>query len=260
MTAYLQKAFYNWFDEKTSFYMEYYEEPLNNLGEQYFLNTGFSKNEFMEKFIEPYKNLSLEQLKEISNLQSKLSKEHFNVGLSFEVNTAKVYNTFNALMWTLIQVAELNIFSLDSSSVLKNHEITMLKEYLEQVTPHKQCYFCSRPNEDEYGNKFNKRTKYCYFDKRKKGQQEKHIEDDDDCCSTRWRNKSQYVRNIIGRIEKKTLKQHKNYTSEEQEKEITQIFINFCNESFERNLNNKYTVQTENEPVQLVKVAEMNVS
>lgn len=242
---YLQKPFYEWFSRKMT---EYFKE-----NEHYFdfENNQFNMNDFNKNFVEPYEKVPTELFDQIAEMQTALVSHRLNKKFIFKIVPIKESDACNALVWTLLQVDYLKFFEIMEQGELSEAEHDELLGYYDER--YKQCLLCSKPNEDEYGNKFDGRTKFCFFENRKNPEIKTSLDEySEDCCSGKWRLWYSNLINKISRIENEYQVKHQNIDENEKKERIIESFIQFCEELFEHNLNNRYIVQTKETPAKLI--------
>lgn len=213
----------------------------------------FTEEEFIKKFVEPYKGYNLEELEIIAKEQTRLSPAHLGKIVLFNVNIGKQTH-YNAIEWTMINIAELNLDGLDFLKLREDDFEDYCNNYIEHkyydtmlflkdftIMPENQCHFCGQPDKDTTGSSFNLKRKFCHLstctvnDANLDGH-------DEDCCFRRWKTIKKYYRQKLKRIMKSTMIK----TLNDKEERVREIFWNFCEERYKTNLKILYSVQIDN--------------
>lgn len=241
MYRYLQAEFNKFITNKISEYFSTYEERFYNLDEIEFQEVGFNKEDFITKFILPYKNLTFQKRIKILELVSRLSYTHFNEHCEFKIVKPKYLRKFNACIWTIFHMYIMNK-ALGLNFDYSNNSIwdIEISEYLD--IPYNQCYYCGQPNEDSLGNKFNKKKKYCHTHDCDLANTNEYAHTKE-CCYRRFRMRQKLFRELLDKISKGKTEKYFKLNSSEKQNLIKKEFINFCEMLYNTNLEIDYTIQ-----------------
>lgn len=211
-----------------------------------------SENEFYNIYIEPYKNLSEQDLNTVFKILAPELIETYT-GIVFDMNQTLPFNgelklkydlssvrKENALNWLLFQVDLLGIFKF--SKELDKH----------LLVPYHQCYYCGKPNyytRNGRNKKFNLKEVFCHKNNCQKGSNpEKH----DNCCYAKWTRRRKSLEKALINAKNLAADIIENYegnNASDEQKEIldnklNKIFISFCEKQYQENLKIDYTIQT----------------
>jgi len=244
MYRYLQVEFNKFITSKISKYFSTYEEGFYDLDEMDFNNIGYKKEDFIEKFIKPFQNVSFQDKIKILGLVSKLSYTYFHEHCEFQITKPKYLRKFNACIWTIFHMYIMNKalglnFDYNNDSIW---DIEM-SEYLE--IPYNQCYYCGRPNEDLLGNKFNKKKKYCHTNYCDLGNTNEYAHTEQ-CCYRQFRMRQKLFRELLDKISTGKIEKYFSLNNSERQNLIKKEFINFCENLYNTNLKIDYTIQLSN--------------
>lgn len=213
----------------------------------------FTEEEFIKKFVEPYKGYNLEELKIITKEQTRLSPAHLGKIILFDVKIGKQTH-YNAINWTMINIAELNLYGLDFLKLSEDKFEDYCDESAEQkhydnmdflhtftTMPKNQCHFCGQPDKDSIGKHFSKRRKFCHLKECAEGEPNIYYHEEG-CCFRKWKTIKKHYRQKLKRIMESNMIK----TLEEKEEKAREIFWDFCEERYKENLNIPYDVQFDN--------------
>jgi hypothetical protein len=241
----LSDPFTVWYDQHFQRFGEHLIEPESDnhleilLHEKtdFIQSLGLTLDEFEANFLAPYlklseqKKLTFEALQIITDMQSRAIGHRPEVlydgeiPLLFKVEPTSL-NYFDSLDWTIFNIYDLN---------LPEFEFIEGKFMMVLDMPYRQCRYCGR--KDHYYGKdnkkilFNNKQRYCHAkgcDFTSLSNPELHKQ----CCYGQW-----------GLI-KKSFKQRL-YRNADYMPEAKRIFIDFCNERLEKNLNQVAKIRSE---------------
>jgi len=243
---YLKKEFEKWYDAK-------YEQVGGNLTNldnppiKMLKRLNLSKKKYYNTFIDPYVNLSKEDLKTTfkilaPKLATTYTKENIEAHCSLILDLS-LERKINALEWLLFQAKELNIFNISRKVIF----------------PVKQCFYCGKPDsysryvKDEFKIiKFNTKSIFCHKDGCGKGSNpEKH----ENCCYGEWTRRRKTLEDALHKacLDLYDIEEYENGSlTQEQEdiltKKTKKIFIEFCEKQYIKNLKINYKIRTDNAP------------
>ena len=252
----LSAVFENWYLKKMKEIEA--DKNLNKPPKNMLKRLAISENEFYEKYINPYKNLSKQDLETVFKvLAPELIETYIKEGsllvgcelkLKYDISFTRKEN---ALSWLLFQVDLLGIFKLSKN----------LKKFL--FVPYHQCYYCGKPNyyiRNGKIKKFNLKEILCPKDKcQNSSNPEKH----DNCCYAKWVRKRKslekalsVVDNLYHDIEDYEDEKLSNEQKDVLNNKLDKIFIDFCENQYQENLKINYTIQeSDNKAINLLKIS-----
>lgn len=199
--------------ETDFFYGESHKELLVSLN--------MSKEAFIERFMNPYKGLSLFELLAVAKIQTELCNQQLKIPVLFKIKPF-LEQYMNALEWTISNIADLEWFELDE-------EIRLFYK-----KPFKQCHSCGKEESDKrnpaklFGedNLLRCHTADC-FPPVEDGSTEQHS---DNCCANNWEIEIHNLRSSLNRIlNKGSREQHL------REQSAINSFVNFCDKQLKFN-------------------------
>lgn len=184
---------------------------------------------FAERFLNPWKDLTPFQLKEILSYFNHVHRFRFGQEL-----VLKPVFELNALHWTTIHIQKLNLNGLvlftqspeqieTSRETVETDCLTHLYQAEPYCMPYLQCYWCGRLDTDPRGKAFGYRgLSICHLPDCKT--HSVNLPDHEDtCCYRQW--------NRVKDALKQTLKNQGNNSEK-----VTETFLAFCEARFQQNL------------------------
>ncbi len=250
----LSEVFENWYFKKLN--EVEVDKNLSKPPKNMLKRLALSENEFYEKYINPYKNLSKQDLQTVFRvlapelLETYIKDDSLPAGcelkLKYDLSSTRKEN---ALSWLLFQVNLLGIFNLSKN----------LKKIL--FVPYHQCYYCGKPNfyiRNGEIKKFNLKEILCHKDKcQKSSNPEKH----DNCCYAKWVRRRKSLEKALSVVDNlyNDIEIYENEKLSDEQKAIlnnklAKIFIDFCEKQYQENLKINYTIQeSDNKAINLLK-------
>lgn len=173
-----------------------------------------SKEDFIERFINPYRNLSLTELLAVAKIQTELCNRELKLPLFFSIRPL-LEQYMNALEWTISNIADLGWFELGE------------EVFLFYKVPYKQCHLCGKLDTDRqsppksFGENHLLRCHApgCFSEDKDTG----NLIHTDDCCAMKWDTERENLRISINRIFDR-----KNKTAVNREESAIKVFLGFC--------------------------------
>ena len=229
----LAKPFKNWFLPK--YESAYNEFTYDSCPKEVLKARGINNKEFYLKYIQPFEELD-ENLLELTlkalsvNLKDKFSSKDFFFNVSKQ---CRIGRKLNALQWLLAQVADTQLFPIQ----------------IEYNEPYKQCLYCGKPdfyireNEEKTQKEkvyFTEQTKCCHKYYCMIGIENLNHHEDG-CHYKIWKQKKKNLRQRLHRTYDLLEEQPENkiYVY----KKLEKIFIEFCENQLNDNMNIDYTIQ-----------------
>ena len=233
---FLKTIFKDWYNKKLSEIES--SKKLDAPPKDFLERLNLSEDEFYDKYILPFDNLSKGELEIVFNLLAPtLVDRYTDLDVSDDCELSLIYDiTYprkkNALDWLLFHVYLLNIFDI----------------HKKVDTPYLQCFYCGKP--DSYKRNgiiknFSNKEKFCHKSKCQKGS---NTDRHDNCCYAKWTRKRKTLEKSLATLEDNLYKNaKKNIKDSDLEKivqeELSKVFIKFCDTQYAENLKINYTMQ-----------------
>jgi hypothetical protein len=189
---------------------------------------GISKEEFIERFVQPFEGLSRIELTQALMILSSFSVKCFGEPLEFNASVPRGESQ-SALHWLLVQVLDLDLPGVNKV-IQENSLIPIDCALFWGKGPVHQCLNCGRIDAQI--------RKYCHkpdcpktisknYDGPDPSSHGKHVEG---CCFREFGQAKKTLKNAL-----KLVAANNSLQAQEKRREITRLFLEFCQHRYERN-------------------------